>query len=163
MSSLQSIVIELERLIPQIENAMDEALANPEIAETLRTYWRLKLAYEALDEQRKKLYGIYDKANKHTLPTRLIDSDLDKVGVPDLGRSFYILKKQSASILDKEKGYEWLHGNGLGDLITETVNAGTLAAALKHFILETGKEPDPEIIRYTEYNMIGTAKYTPKG
>lgn len=47
-----------------------------------------------------------------------------------------------ASIKTDRKGdaYNWLRENGLEDLITETVNAGTLSAAGKAMVEEKGKE-----------------------
>jgi hypothetical protein len=49
-----------------------------------------------------------------------------------------------ASMKDKEQCYAWLRDHDLGDLIQETVNASTLAAAARS-LMEEGKELDDDL------------------
>lgn len=65
----------------------------------------------------------------------------------------YLTSRFSTSIQDKEKAFEWLKENELGDLIQPAVNASTLKAALSRFVDETGKEPDPDVIKVSRYTM----------
>ena len=62
----------------------------------------------------------------------------------------------------KDKGFKWLRENGLGDLISETVNAGTLASAMRNMILDQGIEPPDDVIKVTTYKATSINKYTPK-
>jgi len=41
---------------------------------------------------------------------------------------------------DKDAAYQWLRDNGLGDLITSTVNASTLSSAAKNMLENENKE-----------------------
>lgn len=41
---------------------------------------------------------------------------------------------------DRDKAYKWLRDNGLGDLISTTVNAGTLSSAAKNMMENDNKE-----------------------
>jgi hypothetical protein len=45
----------------------------------------------------------------------------------------------------REQAYQWLRDNGLGDLITATVNAGTLSAAAKEMMEEKNEELPKEL------------------
>lgn len=46
---------------------------------------------------------------------------------------------------DASEGLGWLRANGLGDLIVTTVNAGTLASAVKEMIREENREPPEDL------------------
>lgn len=156
------IVEALRAKADEIEKQAKDASDKMTIEEAVKFYFQLKSAYDLLDGERKRVYNTLDALNKAVLPDRLDDAGMDLIRLPELERSFYIVPKMSASIVDKEKGYAWLIKNNLGELITETVNAGTLAAAMKKMIEEKNTQPPEDIIKLSPYRTIGSSKYKPK-
>lgn len=132
------------------------------LSDLAKYYFALKAVYEDLDAARKRMYHLVDKLNKFTIPERLEREDLDKIQVPDIARSFYILPKVSAKVQDKDKLKDWLVARGDGDLVQETVNAGTLAAHLRKLLEDQGVEAPVDVVVLNTYNTTGMSKYTPK-
>lgn len=133
-----------------------------EFADLGTALFRAKEGYDKLDALVKKLYHFKDRLDKHTLPTRMADAGLEMFRVPSIARSFSTVEKTSASFIDKQKGYEWLRNIGQGDIIQETVNAGTLAAFCRNMVLEQGQEPPTDIIKMSSYSVTSITKYRPK-
>lgn len=125
-------------------------------------YFHLDTAYDAADTARKRVYHVNDMMNKHLIPSRLKDAGLDLIRVAAVARSFSIVTKTSATMLDKVRGFEWLRANGQGDIIQETVNAGTLSAFCRSLILEQGIEPPSDIIKVSTYDTTSMTRYRPK-
>lgn len=143
-----------------VEAMKNDGTINPsEIAEF---YFYLRELYESLDDQAKRIYHAQDTLNKFLIPERLRANNMDAIRVPSVARSFSITTKTSASLIDKEKGFDWLRSIGQGDIIQETVNAGTLAALCRNLILEQGIDPPPEIVKVSTYNTTSMVKYRPK-
>lgn len=158
----------LNEAIKQLNNIADDLDEQEGIASTvgmsdlLVGYYELKEAYKQLDAARKRVYSTEDMFNKAIIPARFDDEGMDKIQVPTIGRSFYPLQKFSASMVDKEKGYEWLRSVGGEGIITETVNAGTLASFCKDLVKDQGIDPPEDIINFRSYHITGISKYTPK-
>ncbi len=131
-------------------------------SDAAKAYFHIKSAYEALDGARKELYHLKDLFDKVIVPELMENDDIDMLRIPELARSFSRQQKFSASFVDKEEGFKWLRDNGQGDLIVETVNAGTLAAFCRSMIMDEGLEPPADVIRVTTYYGTGMSKYTPK-
>lgn len=167
-----------ERIVAGLKNLLTEmtraGLALDELFETVKAdssihpstlatmYFGTKELYEDLDKAVKRVYHFNDGLNKFLIPERLRAHNMDGIRVPAIGRSFSIVEKTSASMVDKEKAFEWLRENGQGDLIQETVNAGTLASFCRNMLLEMGIEPPPELFKVTTYSTTSMTKYRPK-
>lgn len=132
------------------------------VNESTRIWWALKQAHTELDAARKHIYHLVDKYDKSVLPERFEAADLDMLRIPSIERSFYILPKFSVKMVDKARGLEWLRGHDMGDLITETVNAQTLANSIKQMVEEYNMEPPPDIFDVKTYYTMGSSKYKPK-
>tara|TARA_Y100000310_G_scaffold324866_1_gene387314 strand:+ start:6373 stop:6903 length:531 start_codon:yes stop_codon:yes gene_type:complete len=132
-------------------------------AEAAKFLFEVKEFHKKLDAITKRFYHVMNRTDKTHLPKRMEEYDVDKIRIPSLARSFSVLEKTSASFVDKEAGFKWLRDNGHGDMIQETVNAGTLAAFCRSLLSEEGIEPPSEIIRVNSYNAISITKYSPKG
>lgn len=159
---ISEIVAALRSKADEIEKQSKDASDKMTIEDAVKFYFQLKSAYDELDEQRKRIYSTLDALNKAVLPDRLEDAGMDLIRMPELERSFYIVPKMSASIVDKEKGHDWLIKHNLGALITQTVNAGTLASAMKKMVEEQNLQPPEDIIKLSPYRTIGSSKYKPK-
>lgn len=152
---LNEVADQTDKLVENVEGTAD-------VTTSCEVFLRLKEAYEGLDKARKRIYAAKDKMDKAVVPAKLENCGMDKVQIPSLGRSFYTVTKYSASFVDREKGYEWLRENGNADVITETVNASTLAGLVKDMVLEEGIDPPEDVVKFTSYNTTGSSKYTPK-
>lgn len=137
----------------------DTSVKASEVAEY---YFYVREIYERADKALKVAYHTHDMMNKHLIPERMQAEGVDGIKVPSIARSFSIVAKTSASFLDKEQGYEWLRTIGQGDIIQETVNAGTLSAFCRNLVLEQGIEPPADLIKMSTYNTTGMVKYRPK-
>lgn len=118
--------------------------------------------YEELDKAVKKVYHFKDALNKFHIPERLRAYDMDGMRIPEIARSFSIVEKTSASFIDKDAGLDWLRSIEQGDMIQETVNAGTLSAFIRNMILEQGIDPPEDIVKVSTYSTTSMVKYRPK-
>jgi len=160
---VEGVLDSLEVYTDQIESVMQQVEQECELSDLLVAYRSLSDVYDRLDKQRKTLYKIKDRYDKNVIPQKMFDSDVSKVAVDSIGVSFYPLTKYSASVKDKERGFDWLRSQGLDSLITETVNASTLASTFKDMVLEQGIEPPDDLFNFTTYHITGQSKFTPKG
>lgn len=81
------------------------------------------------------------------LKTEVLPKAFERDGITSFNTAdgYRVTMSQSVrcKITDKVLGYKYLRENGLADLVTETVNASTLAATART-MLEEGKELPPE-------------------
>ena len=132
------------------------------IKQMVSEFWRIKNTHDDLKKLVTRIYNVVNALDKGVLPARFEDEGVDLIRVPELSRSFSVRTNTSASMLDKEGAIEWLRELGHGDLVQETVNAGTLASFCRNLVLEQGIEPPEELIKVNTYNSIGSNKYNPK-
>lgn len=142
--------------------AIDAIRDEKKTTDAARALFYLKQAHKDLDDARKQFYHLVDFLEKGVVPEMLENDGVDMVRIPDIGRSFSKQNKMSASFIDKDAGFEWLRGQGHGDIITETVNAQTLSAFVRNLILEEGIDPPEDIVKVSQYNTTSMTKYTPK-
>lgn len=146
---------------------LDKIVDQVELNEACQYYAHLKKAYSELDDARKKVFHHLDKLNKAVIPAKLEEAGLEdgiKVRISDdVGYTFRVQTQYSAKQKDREALYAWLRDRGDGELITETVNANTLASYLKNVMLEEGVEVPSDMAELTTYEITGMTKYTPKG
>lgn len=147
------------RTIEAMGNAL--AVLNQEVAlvadeakkgslpDALRTYHRLRAAYEALDEPRKALNEMIESLSRNTIPEMMADADVKTItcDVDGTNYRFTVAYRFSCSMIDKARGYDWLRANGLGGIIVETVNSGTLGSAAKDLINKEGRDMPSDIFK----------------
>lgn len=131
-------------------------------ADMAKAYWAVSTLHDDLKKQLTRIYHVMNALDKNVLPKLFDHHGVDMVRIPELGRSFSLRQMTTASMLDKEAALAWLRDNGHGDLIQETVNAGTLASFIRNMILEEGTEPPEELFKVNSYKTIGSNKYNPK-
>ena len=167
---------DLNKLATAMNNAID-ALAQIEfqdvpdlsalsLEDALIAYFNFQDMYKRLDALRKVVYHRKDLMDKVVIPKILEDGGVQdgiKIRINEnQGINFRVATKTSARVVDKEKLYAWLRERGDGDIITETVNAGTLASMLKHLLLDEGIEAPEGTVELKTYNGVGMTKYKPK-
>lgn len=159
---LAEITAALVETAKTIEDYIERIRRDGQAKDIMVTYFHLYEDYKALDEAAKAIYHLKDKMDKFLVPEALENLGTDKMQIPDVARSFYINTKWSASIIDKERGFEYLRANGAGSLISETVNAGTLASYAKDLMVNEGRDLPEDIFKVTTYRTTGMSRYTPK-
>jgi len=90
------------------------------------------------------------------LPTMFSNQNVKTIKLEDIGR-VTVNVRWSATMLDKEKGMEWLRSTGNGGLIISTVNAGTLTTFAKTEIL-AGKPLPTDLFKVGTANHISITK-----
>lgn len=164
-NAYHAVTVAMVSLKKELDLRAQTIEAGSDLKQTMRFYHEMTEGYDALDKQRKEIYALLDRLEKGVIPGKFeVVGDDTIVRIPEIGRSFYIVRKSSATMPNKELAYAWLRENGGEELIVETVNSGTLSAFLKEKLKEEGVEPDEEEngIRISSYSTIGSSKYTPK-
>lgn len=153
----------IARVAREANTAATAAGEQATLGELCRFYYDLKTAYQDLDTARKALYAVVDRLDKGVVPDRLGKEEGDMFRSPEIGRSFYILNKHSAKVLDRDALVPWLEANGLSDIVQPTVNASRLTSAIVKMVTDEGIDPPPEIVVLNTYATTGSSSYTPKG
>lgn len=88
----------------------------------------------------------YETFRKETMPHILEAAGVTHVPLSE-GFRVGMSSQVFASIKPGQKtaAYDWLRSNGLGDLITDTVNSSTLSAALRKKIEDDNEEPPADL------------------
>lgn len=149
-------------LVREYVDDLEENPANHELADVAKSFKEITDNHKELDALVKKVYHAKEALNKHFIPKMLEDAGMDLIRVPEIGYSFSIRNNLSASMIDKDKGLDWLKSHGHAELVQETVNAGTLASFAKALMLEEGIDLPSDIFKLTPYKSTGMNKYTPK-
>lgn len=123
-------------------------------ADLAHIFMSLKLAHDRW-EQTLKVMG---EAVEH-LKTKLVPEAMERENVTSFNCSEGYRVTVSTALRcslkpdQKEAAFTWLRKNKLGDLIIETVNAGTLSAAARKMIEDEGKDlPEAHFNSYYQPN-----------
>lgn len=162
IDEIRDVTATVEILADKIEAAVNAADKFEKIEDVAKLFHNLKTNYTALDDARKLVYHQLDRLDKAIFPGFLERLGVDKIRVPELERSFYTSLKYSVKQLNKEAVIQFLRDNDGEDIISETVNIGTLTNFVKDLMLEQGIEPPEGILELTSYSTIGSSKYKPK-
>ena len=103
---------------------------------------------ERIDELSKPLSKLFEHYKTVECPQLFEQAGIPNVSL-DEGFRVGMSYRFTASIISdkKNEAYNWLTENGLGDLITSTVNAQTLAAAAKALMEEHNRELPSEFFK----------------
>lgn len=148
---------ELERVV---SNVLLEPIDEMDPIELSRFFVDVRLLKEHLEAVIKPFDAFYEELAKVTIPTVF---DAHKVPSITLEEGYRITVSHAlrASIrggTDKQVAHQWLRDNGLGDIVTETVNASTLSAVAKT-MAEENRELNGElfnvaVLANTSFNRI---------
>lgn len=132
---------------PQPDELLD---ADGKLAEDLPTknlileFKAAKDFKEAAEAIEKEANRVYDYMRLAAIPTRFEEDGISNIKVDGVGR-VQLAGDLYAGIApgQQERAFEWLRDNGRGDLVKETVNAGSLKAVIKSIMVK-GEEELPE-------------------
>lgn len=143
-----ALVGDVADIMYTVGNELDFSLReyeNETAVEMARAFVHVRRFKDELDELAKRVSKTYEEWKTVKLPQAF-----EKAGVPsiplDEGYRVGVSHLVRASIKPeaREAAYEWLRSNGLGDLITNTVNSSTLSAVAKS-MTEENQELDSEL------------------
>jgi len=95
-----------------------------------RLYVALNALGKELSETEKELSGVINRVKTELMPGLLEDHGQTNISLEE-GFQIVVSTQMRASVAagKREDAHQWLRDNGLGDIITPTVNAQTLSAA----------------------------------
>lgn len=123
----------------------------------------LQKRFQNLDERAKgikaRFYKVFDFIRCAVIPDRMeeegIDGSMKITGLGRLGLTSDVSATIPAS--NKAEAYEWLGDHGHGDLIQQTVNAGSLKALAKSKLRDNDPLPD-NLFKVTPFSRASITK-----
>jgi len=113
---------------------------------------------EAIEAQLKVINAEFDFLRITKIPTKMEDEGVDRISITGVGRvSLTADMHVSIKSEQKEAFYDWLRDNGRADLISETVNASTLKAAVKG-MYKAGEEIPEDLLNVSPYTRASITK-----
>jgi hypothetical protein len=154
---LSKVCEDLSKLAGTIRDETNEAVATNDHVTVIKHYDKLRQATALIKESREALEQIEMKLSRDQVPDVMRAHNIRNVTIEGVGR-VTLGTRWSASMPDKEAGFEWLRANNHGGVIQETVNAQTLGALAKELNAEGSDLPQPtfttNIMTYTSITKV---------
>lgn len=118
--------------------------------EIIHFFYNIGKIYDTLSDMKKGYNALWDGFSQEHIPDVLRSKNVKNLTVDDLDgspRRIQMSNRWACSITDKDRGFQWLRENGLGDLIKPSVHAQTLAATAKDLMETSGKEMPQDIFK----------------
>jgi hypothetical protein len=137
----QAAVTVLFRYVEERKQAVEkEKITNPTDAVKLMSELYF-LKEELADRAKSPLEKLYDTLRFTTVPNVMDGQDLTTLGVEGVGK-VHLQDDVTVKTEDKEALFKWLTDHELEDMITEQVNAQTLAAFVRKRIREAAEKKE---------------------
>lgn len=157
LSDLTSTCLQLAVLAGKIRDETTEVIATDDPIEIIKHYDKLRQVTALIKESREALAQIEERLSREQVPDVMRAHNMKTVTIEGVGR-VSLGTRWSASMPDKQAGFDWLRANGHGGVIQETVNAQTLAALAKELNSEGIDLPAPTfttgIMTYTSITKV---------
>ena len=141
----------LDSLLERAQRDTTEVVQTNDIPKTVAHFAALQNTVDDLAKKISALKKHVDALSYEILPTMFSNQDVKTIKLDNIGR-VTVNVRWTASMLNKERGMEWLRTSGNEGLIIETVNAMTLASFAKTETL-AGKPLPDHLFR------VGTAQH----
>lgn len=141
----------LDSLLERAQRDTTEVVQTNDIPKTVEHFAALQNTVDDLAKKISALKKHVDSLSYEILPTMFGNQNVKTIKLDDIGR-VTVNVRWTASMLNKERGMEWLRTSGNEGLIIETVNAMTLASFAKTETL-AGKPLPDHLFR------VGTAQH----
>ena len=137
---------------------LEELFGGLTLVEAIRAMYEAMNEKEKQDEIAKEAGKKFDYLRLNLVPKLADDNGVTSMSVDDVGRmtiagDLYV----SIPANQKENAYQWLSDTGHGDLITTTINASTLKAAVKAMIVG-GEELPEEMFKVTPFSRASITR-----
>ena len=131
----------LDSLLERAQRDTTEVVQTNDIPKTVTHFAALQNTVDDLKKKVSALQKHVDALSYEILPTMFSNQDVKTIKLDNIGR-VTVNVRWTASMLNKERGMEWLRTSGNEGLIIETVNAMTLASFAKTETLAGKPLPD---------------------
>lgn len=134
--------------VQQLEQHIDN-LKTAHASQLAHEYAHLKRLYDEVDSLRKRLSKQVEFMKTNLVPNAFEKEKISSFTTDD-GYRITVSQRVFASCPaeTKSEAYQWLKDNGFENIVSETVNAGTLSALAKNIM--SGQDPDSEIFELPE-------------
>jgi hypothetical protein len=113
---------------------------------------------EELEDSLKAINKEFDFLRITKIPGQMEDEGIDRITVNGVGRvSLTADMHVSVKAEKKAEFFDWLRDNGRADLISETVNASTLKAAVKG-MYKAGEEIPEDLLNVSPFTRASITK-----
>lgn len=112
-----------------------------------RVLFQVDVICDQMKEAKKNIDTASDILSRSKIPDAMRAAHVKNFTLADINRRVQLGRRWGATILNKEAGFKWLRDNEYGSLITETVNASSLAALGKNLVETEGKELPDDIFK----------------
>jgi hypothetical protein len=157
VNELSYICGTLSKLTGAIREQTDEAVSTADHIQVIKHYDQLRQMTALIKESREALEQIEMKLSREQVPDVMRAHNIKNITIEGVGR-VTLGTRWSASMPDKQAGFEWLRANDHGGVIQETVNAQTLGALAKELNNEGTELPAPtfttNIMTYTSITKV---------
>lgn len=140
--------------LDEIGKELDDIAKKPaELVPLVHHFQLVRYAYDKLSETKKAFNAVHDNMSRELVPDALRAANMKFTFILGVGR-VGISHRYSCSMLDADRGIDWLKSNGHGGIVKETVAANTLAAFARNLLEEKGTELPDDIFK------VGSVPYT---
>jgi len=146
LADTQRVCRYLVQVAQDIRRDTSETVATRDHVALIKHYAHVREAVEQIQEAREALDQMEKALSREQVPALMREHGVKTITVEGVGR-VSLSNRWSCSMLDKEVGMDWLVETGNESLITETVNAMTLAAFAKNMMEQEGKELPSDIFK----------------
>jgi hypothetical protein len=157
LEELKTVCNALAQIAGDIRNQTAEAIATTDHIEIIKHYDLLRGVNAAIKESREALSQIEERLSREQVPDAMRAHNIRTITIEGVGR-VSLGTRWSASMPDKQVGFDWLRANKHGGVIQETVNAQTLGALAKELNSEGQDLPAPifttNILTYTSITKV---------
>lgn len=155
-------------LLSVIDDIVREISVDPpqDVLAPAATFYKMMIDLEnAIEDVRLRTYHVKNHHQMKVLPDLFVQASTTKTSTLN-GYTVSYSQDYSISIPKDARGdaYEWLENNGLGDIITTTVNSSTLKATIKELNNQNKPMPPEELIKVTpipKYSVVRSSRSIP--
>jgi len=155
--ALSALCGDLTKLTGNVRDQTNEAVASGDHIAVITHFDQLRRATALIKESREALSQIEEKLSREQVPDVMRAHQIRTITVEGVGR-VSLGTRWSASMPDKQAGFDWLRANDHGGVIQETVNAQTLGALAKELNNDGTELPAPtfvtNIMTYTSITKV---------
>ena len=150
--NLRTICNLLTNVAGEVRDQTNDVVASGDHVQVIKHYDQLRQVNALIKESREALGQIEEKLSRESVPEVMRAHQIKTITVEGVGR-VSLGTRWSATMPDKEAGFEWLRAHEHGGIIIETVNAQTLGALAKELNADGTELPSPtfttNIMTYT--------------
>jgi hypothetical protein len=149
------LIEEINELALSAEKEM-ESVMSCDTATVLSLLSEVRSYDENLKYLKSRMGELHKRMKEEIVPKKFTEQGISSITVEGYR---YTVSAQARTTIQKDKkdeAYGWLRNNGLGDLVTETVNSSTLSATAKTLMADGIDLPDDIFNVYTFENTSVT-------